>query len=145
MGRTLNKRFIVKSLMFYFSVFCTIVRVDSKYAILRAYDLPLKHLLPVLYSLSNNLGVIAMSECASEEAISWLEWWICFAERLEVLTGWLSFNCARSALVPGRQILLALAQKYSKTLAKIITINPSAYPRPVFWRAYASGVYFYLT
>ena len=60
----------------------------------------------------------------------------------EVLTGWLSFNRVRSALVPGRQILLALAQKYSKTLAKIITINPPAYPRPVFWRAYAHEVLF---
>ena len=37
MGQTLNKRFIVKSLTVYFSVFCTIVRIEFKYAILRAY------------------------------------------------------------------------------------------------------------
>jgi len=73
MGRTLNKRFIVKSLTLYISVFCTIVRVGFRYAILRAYDLPLKHLLPALYSFKHNLGVIAISECASEEAISLLE------------------------------------------------------------------------
>ena len=83
-----------------------------------------------------------MSECASEEAISSLERGICFAERLGVLTGQLSFNRVRSALVPGRQILLALAQKYSKTLAKIITINPRPHPRPVFWRANAHKVLF---